>query len=56
MYSNIDVSHSKVPFVIKIADHLNVDFLSTDPALVRTVVNEHRSPAFTIKPYTGTSL
>ena len=56
LYSNIDVSHSKVPFVIKISDHLNVDFLSTDPALVRTVVNEYHSPAFTIKPYAGTSL
>ncbi|MDQ2772977.1 MAG: hypothetical protein M3Y54_21030 [Bacteroidota bacterium] len=55
MYSNVDVSHSKRPIVIKISSHLNVDFLSTDQALVQVVVKNHRSPVFTIKPYTGTS-
>ena len=56
LYSDVDVSHGTRPVVIKISAHLNVDFLSTDPELVRTVVNKHRSPTFTIKPYTGTSL
>ena len=55
LYSDVDVSHGTRPIVIKISAHLNVDFLSTDPALVRAVVQEHRSPVFTIKPYTGTS-
>ena len=54
LYNDIDVSHSKWPVVIKISAHLNVDFLSTDQALVRAVVQEHRSPDFTIIPR-GTS-
>ena len=55
LYSDVDVSHSKLPVVIKISAHLNVDFLSTDQALVREVVKENHSPDFTIKPYRGTS-
>ncbi|MCZ4500951.1 MAG: hypothetical protein JWQ74_3506 [Marmoricola sp.] len=55
LYSDVDVSHGTLPVVIKISAHLNVDFLSTDQALVRAVVKDHRSPVFTIKPYTGTS-
>lgn len=56
LYSDVDVSHSTLPFIIKISSHLNVDFLSTNQALLREVVKDHRSPVFTIKSYTGTSL
>ncbi|MDO7851353.1 hypothetical protein [Hymenobacter convexus] len=55
-YSDIDVSHSHLPFIIKISSHLNVDFLSTQPALLQEIVQAHRSPVFTIKAYRGTSL
>lgn len=55
LYSDVDVSHSKRPLILKISAHLNVDFLSTDHALVQEVVKQHRSPDFTIKPYWGTS-
>ena len=55
LYSDVLVSHGTRPVVLQISAHLNVDFLSTDQELVRAVVKEHRSPAFTIKPYTGTS-
>jgi hypothetical protein len=55
-YSDVDVSHGNRPLIIKISAHLNVDFLSTDHTLVREVVQQHRSPDFTIKPYRGTSL
>jgi hypothetical protein len=54
LYRNVDVSHNTLPVVIKVSGHLNVDILSTDPALVREVVSENRSPVFTIKPYRGT--
>ena len=55
LYSDVDVSHGTRPIIIKISAHLNVDFLSTDHALVQAVVKAHRTPVFTIKPYTGTS-
>jgi|GEM_PF-548020 len=56
MYSDVDVSHGKRPIIIKISSHLNVDFLSTDQALVQAVVKKHSIPIFTVKPYRGTSL
>ena len=55
-YSNIDISHRELPFVIKVLDHLNIDLLSTDEKLLRKVVSENNSDSFLLKPYRGTSL
>ncbi|WP_153846663.1 hypothetical protein [Sphingobacterium paramultivorum] len=55
-YSNIDISHRDLPFVIKVLDHLNIDLLSTDEKLLRKVVSENKSDSFLLKPYRGTSL
>ncbi|MGJ1226297.1 hypothetical protein [Sphingobacterium siyangense] len=55
-YSNIDISHRELPFVIKVLDHLNIDLLSTDEKLLRKVVSENKSDSFLLKPYRGTSL
>jgi hypothetical protein len=55
LYSDVLVCHGTRPVVLQISHHLNVDFLSPDLALVRAVVQEHRSAEFTIKPYRGTS-
>lgn len=56
LYNNLDISHSQLPFVIKISGHLNIDLLSTDIELLRKVVNENSSNSFILKEYRGTSL
>lgn len=55
-YSNIDISHNKLPFVIKILDHLNIDLLSTDEELLKRIIKENNSDSFILKPYKGTKL
>lgn len=56
LYNNLDISHNKLPFVIKISGHLNIDLLSTDIELLRKVVNENSPNSFILKEYRGTSL
>ncbi|MDR3009486.1 MAG: hypothetical protein LBV59_16245 [Sphingobacterium sp.] len=55
-YTNIDISHRELPFVIKVLDHLNIDLLSTNEKLLRKVVSENNADSFLLKPYRGTSL
>lgn len=55
-YMNIDVSHDKLPFIVKILDHLNIDLLSTSKELLTEVVRENDSDSFILKPYRGTIL
>ncbi len=55
-YSNIDISHRELPFVIKVLDHLNMDLLSTDEKLLSKVVSKTNSDSFLLKPDRGTSL
>jgi len=55
-YSNIDISHNKLPFVIKILDHLNIDLLSTDEELLKRIIKDNESDFFILKPYKGTKL
>jgi len=55
-YMNLDISHSELPFIIKILDHLNIDLLSTNKGLLREVVSKNSSNIFNIKEYRGTSL
>lgn len=55
LYNNLDISHSELPFVIKISGHLNIDLLSTDEELLRKIINENISNRFVIKVYRGTT-
>lgn len=46
-YKNIDVSHSTIPLIIKIKDHLTIDALSTDITLIEQarsmeILNQYR--------------
>ncbi len=36
-YKNLDVSNSKVPFIIKISDHLCIDVLATDIKIIKEI-------------------
>jgi hypothetical protein len=56
LYNDLDISHDKLPFIIKISGHSNIDFLSTDKELLKKVVNENRSSLFIVREYRGTSL
>jgi len=56
VYHNLDISHSVLPFIIKISGHANIDLLSTDKDLLKEVVNANASNGFILKPYRGTSL
>jgi hypothetical protein len=39
-YKNLDFSHSKLPFIIKITNHLTIDVLSTDMKLLKDIIND----------------
>lgn len=56
MYTDLDISHNKLPLVIKISSHLNVDFLSTNKEILQHIVNTNHSSLFNIKQNNGTSL
>jgi len=45
-YKNLDVSHSKLPFVIKMTGHLTLDLLSTDKALLTNILNDDTFDSF----------
>lgn len=55
-YMNLDISHSELPFIIKVLDHLNIDLLSTNRDLLKEVVDKGSSNSFIVKAYRGTSL
>ncbi|SHG41215.1 hypothetical protein [Chryseobacterium sp. OV279] len=56
LYNDIAISNHKIPFVIKISGHLNIDLLSTDKELLKKIVNSNSSSYFNIKEYKGTQL
>lgn len=56
LYNDIDISNNKIPFVIKISGHMNIDLLSTDMELLKKIVNSNSSGNFIIKEYRGTQL
>ncbi|WP_147313977.1 SH3 domain-containing protein [Deminuibacter soli] len=56
LYKDLNISHGELKFIIKISGHLNVDFLCTDLAILREIIDENNSNAFIIKAYRGTSL
>jgi len=55
-YSNLDISNSELPFIIKISDHLNIDLLSTNIEMLKNIVSNNNGDAFLIKEYRGTSI
>jgi hypothetical protein len=56
LYKNLDISHSTLPFIVKISGHKNIDLLSTDRDLLNEVLDANKSESFVLRPYTGTSL
>lgn len=56
LYKDLDISHSELPFIIKISGHANIDLLSTDKDLLKEVSDANTSNGFILKPYRGTSL
>lgn len=56
LYQDVNISHSQLPFVIKISGILDLDFLSSSKQLLRAVVEENSSDIFIVKQYRGTSL
>jgi len=55
-YKNLDISHGKLQFIIKITSHLTIDLLSMDKELLRKIVNKNGSNEIIVKEYRGTSL
>lgn len=56
LYNDIDISNSKINFIIKISGHLNIDLLSTDIELLKKTTNSIFIGDFDIKEYRGTKL
>lgn len=55
-YKNLDISHEKLSFIIKISGHLNIDLLSVNKEFLKKFADENTSNAFNIIEYRGTSL
>lgn len=54
-YSSLDISHGKLPFVIKIYGRFSIDFLSTNKELLAEVANENRSDIFIVREFRSNS-
>ena len=50
-YNNLDISHSKLQFIMKVTGHLTLDFLSTDQALLTGILNDDVFEGFLKIPY-----
>ena len=50
-HKNLDVSHSKLPFVMKLTGHLTLDLLSTDMALITKILDDGIVDYFLKIPY-----
>ncbi|RFM29063.1 hypothetical protein [Deminuibacter soli] len=56
LYKDLNISHGEIKFIIKISGHLNVDFLSTDLAILSGIVADNSADTFVVKAYRGTLL
>ena len=56
LYRNIDISHGKLQFIIKISGHLCIDLFSTDKELLKEIINEKLSDKLIVKEYRGSSI
>jgi hypothetical protein len=50
-YKNLDISHGKLPLVVKFTGHLTLDLLSTDKALLTKILNDNAFDVFLKIPY-----
>jgi len=55
-YRDLDISHSVIPFIIKITNHLTIDLISTDKTTLKLIVDNVFSKDITIKEYREISL
>lgn len=51
LYEDLDISNEKLPFVIKISAHMNVDLLSTNKALLNKITGVVSKAIFIKKEY-----
>jgi len=56
LYRDIDISHGKLQFIIKISGHLCIDLFSTDKELLKEIINDNLSDNLIVKEYRGSSL
>jgi len=56
LYRNINISHEKLPLVIKTTGHCDIDVLSSDEMLLKEIFDQYSQYPFIIKKYRGTLL
>jgi len=56
LYDDIDISHNKLPIVIKVSGHMNIDILSPDVHLLKEIVGKNRDKHFVLFQSEGTSI
>jgi len=54
LYKDLDVSHSQIPFVIKLSGHRNIDLLSTNLSLLKRITDANKSSIYDVKVYSST--
>jgi len=53
LYRDLDVSHFKLPAIIRISGHLNIDFISTEENIFRKIRDADFANGFVVKEYRG---
>lgn len=53
LYTDVDISHSELPVIIRISGHLNIDFISTEEQIFRKIINANFANRFVVKEYRG---
>lgn len=51
LYNNLDISHHRLPFIIKIYSDFCIDLLSTDKILLKEIIDQCSQSPFIIKQY-----
>ena len=52
-YRDLDISHSKLPAIIRISGHLNIDFITTEENIFRKIRHADFASGFVVKEYIG---
>ncbi|PUZ29387.1 hypothetical protein DCC81_08040 [Chitinophaga parva] len=55
-YCDLNISHVKVPLIIKVSAHLNIDFVTTEAEILKKIADEYSKNPFIVREYRGTSL
>ncbi len=53
LYRDLDISHSKLPAIIRISGHLNIDFISSEENIFRKIRHADFASRFVVKEYRG---